>query len=413
MLDLDILLTFIIMGALFVRQVVIFRQPNKINYAPLLLGVGGIGAMTHLLLNPENEAFILLFRESMLPFFAGLMLFVIMNIMRQIQQQQVTIDQHDFTESLLEQVTKLKAYISILEENQYHLRQQEDTMQHDMTVIFEKEIDALHTIQESQSGFVEQIESIITHQQESLKNFERFTQKEMPDLDNIIHRHIDLFRIAEQDHFNQIKQLLERSEYTAISKGLDVVHQSIDELSGNYHKAAESMVVEARREIKELLADFAKQLLALRSQTEGIATSLSEDETIMQGVREQSQLVMKQMVLSAQQMNDILNDSERIGDIYEPLGELAREIVAIQSDYVTAKLQLDRLAEGLRSIESEQLKKMQLYIEELGEQLHKKVGDSMDMLHEHYHIAQKDISKSVQELSSRSKLQQSYQGDIT
>lgn len=411
--DLDILLTFIIMGVLFVRQVVIFRQPNKINYAPLLLGVGGIGAMTHLLLNPENEIFITLFRESMLPFFAGLMLFIIMNIMRQIQQQQMTIDQHDFTESLLDQVTQLKAYIGVLEENQNRLRRQEDVMKHDMKVIFEKEINALHTIQENQNAFIEQIESITSHQQESLKNFQTFTQKELPDIDNVIHRHIDLFRISEQDHFNQIRKMLEQSEHAAVGEKLDLMQQSVSQLSASFNKAAENMVVQARREIKELLADFSRQLHSLRSQTEGIATSLSEDETIMQDVREQSQIVMKQMVLSAQQMSDILNDSEHIKDIYDPLGVLTREITVIQSDYVTAKLQLDRLTEALKTIETEQLVKMEHYIEDLGEKLRKEVGESMDRLHEHYYIAQKDISKSVQELSSRSKIQQSYQGDLS
>ncbi len=411
MLDIDLLFSFLLMGILFIRQVIIFRQPNKINYAPLLLGVGGIGAMMHLLLHPENEDFILLFRESMLPFFVGLILFIIMNIMRQTQQQQTTIVEHDFTDSLMDQVIQLKAYINVLEENQHQLHEQEDTMQHDMTLVFEKEISALHAIQENQKGLLEQLSSIISVQNESLKNFEDFTQKEMPDLDNVIHRHIDMFRVAEQDHFNQVKQLLESSEQTALGEKLDAFRVTIDHLAENNREAAKEMIAQASRETKVMLSDFSKQLTALRSQAEGIATSLSEDETMFQSLREQSQLVMKQIVLSAQQMNEISGDGERIRGIYEPLGGLNKEIVEIHDDYISAKLQLETLTKTLRAVETDRLEKMQHFIETLGEQLDNKIGESMDTLHEHYHIAQKDISKSVKELSSRNKLQQSYQAD--
>lgn len=411
MLDIDLLFSFLLMGILFIRQVIIFKQPNKINYAPLLLGVGGIGTMTHLLLQPENEDFILLLRESMLPFFVGLILFIIMNIMRQTQQQQNTVYEHDFTDSLMDQVMQLKAYVGVLEGNQHQLHEQEDTMQHDMTVLFEKEIDALHVIQENQKGLIEQLSSIIDVQNESLKDFEDFTQREMPDLDNVIHRHIDMFRVAEQDHFNQIKQLVEGSEQIALGEKLDAFRVTIDHMAENNREAAKEMVAQASRETRVMLSDFSKQLTALRSQAEGIATSLSEDETMFQSLREQSQLVMKQMVLSAQQMNEISSDGERIRAIYEPLGGLNKEVVEIHDDYISARLQLETLAKTLRAVETDRLEKMQHYIEALGDQLDNKIGDSMDALHEHYHIAQKDISKSVKELSSRNRLQQSYQAD--
>jgi hypothetical protein len=257
------------------------------------------------------------------------------------------------------------------------------------------------------------LSSIITVQKESLKNFEVFTQQEMPDLDNVIHRHIDMFRVAEQDHFNQLKSLLENSEYIALSEKLDAFRVALDHLSQDNRDAAKEMVAQASRETKMMLSDFSKQLLALRSQTEAIATVLSEDETMFQSLREQSQLVMKQMVLSAQQMNEISSESERIRDIYGPLGALNKEISETHDDYVSAKLQLETLTKTLRAVESDRLAKMQHFIEALGEQLDAKIGESMNRLHEHYHIAQKDISQSVKELSSRNKLQQSYQSEMS
>ena len=51
---------------------------------------------------------------------------------------------------------------------------------------------------------------------------------------------------------------------------------------------------------------------------------------------------------------------------------------------------------------------MRLQIDELADQLNEKIESSIAQLHEHYHIAEKDISKTVKELTSRVKMQQSY-----
>lgn len=412
MFDIDLLFSFILMALLFVRQVMIFKMPNKINYAPLVLGVGGIGAMMHLLLHPENDDFILLVRESVLPFFVGLMLFIIMNIMRQTQQQQMMSDQKEFTESLMEQVTQLKAYIGLLEDNQERLHAKEDSIKHDMATVFKKEIDALHAIQKNQQGLVEQLGEVIEHQERSLKGFEVFTQQEMPDIDNVIHRHIDMLRIAEKDHFNQIKALLEGADQKVLIENLEMFRRRVDHLLENNKEAANEMVAQAGRQTRTMLSDLSKQLMALKSQAEGMTTSLTEDEAMLASLREQTQLVMKQLTLSAQQINSIYDESEHIRQIYEPLHDVSKEVVAIQDDYMTARVRLEQLTQALGSAESEHLEKMQQYIETLGEQLEGKVDASMQSLQEHYHIAEKDISQSVKELSTRSKAQQSYQGEV-
>lgn len=411
MLDLDLLISFSLMGLFFVRQVIIYKLPNKINYAPLVLGVGGIGAMVHLLLYPENEDFILLVRESVLPFFVGLMLFIIMNIMRQTQQQQSLVDQHDFTESLMEQVTQLKAYISVLEENQERMYKKEDSIKRDMTMVFEKEIDALHTIQKNQREFVDQLGEVIVHQEASIKGFEVFTQQEMPDLDKVIHHHIDLLRIAEQDHFNQIRTLLERADHTVLIENLESFRIRVDQLLENNKETSKEIVAQASRETRNMLLEFSKQLNALRSQTEALSTSLTEDETILSSLREQSQLVMKQLTLSAQQINGIYDESDQVRQVYGPLSDLTKEIIAIQDDYVSARARLEQMIQAMDGAGLQRLEEMQHSIEILGEQLKSSVDASMQALHEHYHIAEREISQSVKELSSKNRSRQSYQGE--
>ncbi len=409
MFDLDFIITFILMGILFIRQVMIFKDQNKINYAPLLLGIGGIGAMIHLLLHPETENFILLFRESLLPFFAGLMLFVIMNIMQQTKQREATLLQNDFTRRLMAQVNHLKAYIGVLEANQHNISAQERTMQHEMKAVFKNEKEALAVIQSNQERFIEQIKAIIVHQEQTLKEFETFAHKELPDIDNVIHRHIDMLRVSEQDHFNQIKQALKsRSNGGDIHSEMIALRESVEKLVPVFKQAAYQVVNETGDEIDTILRNFAGQLNALHLQTEGISTSLSEDETLLEGVKEQSQLVMKQMILSAKQMDEVLSESGRVKELFEPLQQLMDELSAIHSDYVSAKLQLDRLSVSIESVEREQIDQMRVQIDALGEKLNKKIESSIAQLHEHYHLAEKDLSQTVKELSTRANMQKSY-----
>ncbi|MEN8008276.1 MAG: hypothetical protein ABFS42_14765 [Candidatus Krumholzibacteriota bacterium] len=351
MLDLDFIVTFILMGVLFIRQVMIFKDPNKINYAPLLLGIGGIGAMIHLLLYPETENFILVFRESLLPFFAGLMLFVIMNIMHQSKQREAARLQNDFTQRLMKQVGQLKNYIAVLEGNQHTISEQEKSMQGVMKAVFKNEKEALAVIQGNQDRFVEQIQSIVASQEEALKAFETFAHQELPDIDSVIHRHIDMLRVSEQDHFNQIKQALKsRGDEGSFQNEMVALRESVENLIPLFKSAAHQLVRDTGDEIDALLQSFAHQLSALRSQSEGISTSLSEDERLIEGVKEQSQLVMKQMILSAKQMDELLNESSRVKGLFEPLERLIDELSAVHSDYVGAKLQLDRLSASIESV---------------------------------------------------------------
>ncbi len=152
-MPIDFLVTYGIMGLLFLRQILVFRQPNKINYAPLLLGVGAIGSMVHLLLHPETDNFLLLLRESLLPMFAGLMLFIVMNILQQARQHRYLQTQQEFTQKLIDQVESLQSYISKLEANQQLLSEKEDSTRDRMGDIFESERRALETIIENQQRF--------------------------------------------------------------------------------------------------------------------------------------------------------------------------------------------------------------------------------------------------------------------
>jgi hypothetical protein len=65
------------MALIFLRQISIYKQPNKINYAPLMLGVGAIASVIHFIIAPENQTLIITLKGSFIPILVALMLFIV------------------------------------------------------------------------------------------------------------------------------------------------------------------------------------------------------------------------------------------------------------------------------------------------------------------------------------------------
>jgi len=88
MYESDLLLAFSFMALLFLRQISILKQANKINYAPLMVGIGAISSIVHFIIFPDQKEISLLLRESLLPLLVSLLLYIVMNILHQTQQTQ-------------------------------------------------------------------------------------------------------------------------------------------------------------------------------------------------------------------------------------------------------------------------------------------------------------------------------------
>ena len=108
MFNSDLLLAFAFMALLFLRQISILKQPNKINYAPLMIGIGAISTIVHFIIQPDTSDVVLLLRESMFPFLVSLLLYIVMNILHQTQVSQNARTQEEFTKVLVNEIFKQK-----------------------------------------------------------------------------------------------------------------------------------------------------------------------------------------------------------------------------------------------------------------------------------------------------------------
>jgi hypothetical protein len=404
-MPIDFLLIYLLMGILFIRQVTVFRLPDKIDYAPLILGIGAIGSLAHLLFFQGGDT-LRMFKESLLPLFAGLILYMIVNILHQAQRRERHRSDVRLMTTLLEHSERLSEFGSRLETHREQIDAQEEAAREALDARLAHDDEALSAMRSGQERFLEEVEAMFARQESLFGRLETFTDKEMPDFDAVIHRHIDMLRIAEQDHFNRLQEALGRIK---IPEGIsEEMTASLQGLQQQWREAGRMIAREAASDFNRLFDSLQERVGLLRSQGESLSLALKEEASRLEDIGEQSDVLMKQLLLCSENMEGIRSDSGRVRELYAPLEGLVREVSAVHGDYVASKLELQHLVESFKAAEGEEIAQLRVDIEQLDERLNRTIDASIAKLHEHYHIAQREISTSVQELSARAKLQQSY-----
>ncbi|WP_418640397.1 hypothetical protein [Sulfurimonas sp. ST-27] len=217
----DLLIAFIVMGILFLRQIAILKRPDKINYAPLVLAIGVIATLVHFILHTQYADILLLVKESLFPLLFALILYVIMNIFHQTQQSQ-------------------------------------------------------------------------------------FMKMQLAQLESIIHADRYIQRVEEQN-----------------------------------------IVLETSNKLSALIKDFESEILLLKSHTGSINTTLSESEAKLLNVKNQSEMIIKQIVLSVKNMQELEKTTASFPKIFSQLNSVIQEIEAIKSDYITSYKELENLLKRL------------------------------------------------------------------
>ena len=410
MFDNDLLLAFAFMALLFLRQIAILKQPNKINYAPLMIGIGTISSVVHFIIQPDTSNVILLLRESFFPLLVGLLLYIVMNILHQTQQSENARTQEEFTKVLVTEISQLKEFILELE-NRMSSNQEEDRIaQEEIRAKFKNDIKALDTIQINQTKFIDKFAEVEGWHKSVSKSFEYFSEVQLPELDAVVHKHIDILRVAEQDHYNKLTNLLEtavESRYD-ISEDIETLKENLSGMKSISEDIAESITQHTLAQLSGVTKSFEEQILSLKSHTESVRTSLSEGESRLDSIRKQSEIIMKQMSLSSKKMDELEKQNSGLHDIYSTLKGLISDVDAMRSDYVTSQAQLSSIAKEIESSKDEQVVEMNKKIDNLSETLTHKIDESLEKLHKHYHIAGEDITKSVQMLSKRAQFQKGY-----
>lgn len=414
MFDGDLLIAFAFMTILFLRQISILKEPNKINYAPLMIGIGVISSVVHFIIHPEMSDSLLILRESMFPLLVSMLLYIVMNILHQTQKAQQARTQHEFTKVLIDQITQLKEFTVELEKKMILNQNEDRKSQEEIREKFKHDIKALETILVNQTKFSEKFDEMDKWHDEVTAAFQNFTEVQLPSLDNVVHKHIDILRVAEQDHFNKVKATLAKAVKSRddIVEEIDDLRESLKSMSNISKNIANEITDATVKQLSGIVKPYEKQILSLKTHTEGVNTSLYESESRLSGIKEQSEMIMKQMILSSKKMDELEEQNRGLHDIYSTMKELMDDIEVIKADYVKSQAQLSMIINDLKETSDEEINSIKEQMESLVVILTTKVDKSLEKLHEHYHIANEDISKSVQFLAKQAQIKNSYSADL-
>jgi len=414
MFNSDLVIAFIFMAILFLRQIVILKRPNKINYAPLMIGIGSIATLVHFIIHPQTENILLLLRESMFPLLVALLLYIVMNILHQTQLSQSARTQEEFTKVLVQEVSDLKSFIREIETKMNDTQELERASQEEIRTKFKEDIVALETIQLNQAKFTDKFEKMEEWHQNVSQGFSHFTEVQLPELDNIVHKHIDILRVSEQDHYNKLSFLLEHAVKSRgdMSEDIDELKESISDIKSVSKEIANTITKHTLQQLSGITRAFEEQIITLKSHTEGVTTSLHEGEVILESIKTESEMVMKQMILSSAKMKELQGQSSEITDVYATLKEIILEVETVRTDYKKSQAQLSIISKELADSKDEHVQEMREKIDKLSQSVAREIEESLEKLHDHYHIADDEITQSVQLLAKRAQIKNGY-GDLS
>jgi hypothetical protein len=413
MMLMDVWITIIVISLLFLRHTAVYKDPTKINYTPVVLALGFIGALLHFILSPQIDINVI--KESLLSLSVGVLLSAIMSVMNQTVSVFNTHNDRVRLHDMGEEIAALSATLKTLREELDKVLQLEHSTHEEIRQIFKEEVDALSSIQSNQKLFVTKIESLMQQQQSAMRQFEEFTLSELPSLDNVVHRHIDLLRIAEQDHFNHLKNMIQlgSNEQKEMLEHLVAIEPLIAKL--NHHQLPDHTIAVVQKELNRIIGDFSHHLQALGSKTESIVTSLVDNETLIRGTREQSELIMQQMVLSSKQMKEITTHSKEISDTLLPLSHLFASAESLHAEFLRAKSKLSELIITLQSLDHQEYRAIRQALENVASEATAQMELFVhNLLEKEAHLKESRSlidTKNVQELASKVKLTKSYLGE--
>ena len=415
MFEADLLLAFLFMALLFLRQIAILKKPNKINYAPLMIGIGAISSVVHFIIQPDTSDVILLLRESFFPLLVSLLLYIVMNILHQTQLSENARVQSEFSRVIVNEISQLREFILELENRMYLAHQEDRAAQEDIREKFISDIKALDSIKINQEKFIEKFHEVEEWHRGVSKSFAYFSEVQLPELDGVVHKHIDILRIAEQDHYNKLSLLLQKGlqSKTEFSNEIKELKNDLLEMKKIAGDVARSITEETIGRLSSVTKAFEFQMGGLKSHTESLTMTLLEGESRLATIRSQSEMVMKQMLLSSKKMDELEKQNSGLHNVYASLEELVEEVERVKSDYAKAQSQLTTLVQSFQESKENRLVEMQNSVDKLSESLHLKMDDSLEKLHKHYEDVGDGVTKNVQFLAKRAQFHKGYTPDTS
>ncbi len=412
MVDTEIVVFVVLMLLLFFRQFFIYRQASKINYAPIILMLGSLGALLHVLMHGQRELDTL-FRHSLIPLTVSIVLYIIINILNQTQQRKVLAEREAFQEQLLREMDMIKQDIVLLSEREYHLDRGEHNDTETLQQRLHQEIDALHHLQTTQDERMRKLETILHKYYRGVRRIEEFFDTTMPEFDTIIHRHIEILRITEQEHFNRVVGLLDRHQesYATQQSMLQHIQREMTLLNERDKKTATAMIEKTTAQLYQVADEFKKQMYQLQASAKIVQDDLNMNAARFKALEEEGEGVLQKIVVLSKKVDAITTQADTLLKLEHSVEKVLQERRHIVEEREVLQEEIKELKEMLIVSKKDQNKLFKALNEEISRVLNERMQSALDQLHEHYFALQGSHASTLKELASRSKIEKTYRSN--
>jgi hypothetical protein len=407
-----IALTGFIILFLFWRQLHGFKRNHKINYAPLSLIVGLISSISLFVFSSVEGDLKQDIQYALMPLLISLIFYMVMYLMHQVKINDSKLQEQENERQLKVFISYIQEYFTILDDKLSSIIDTDKRTYEAVQLTLKNEFSVFKQLSSKQEVIVQKIEEMYAQEEKSLLEIHKFLEQDMLDLDKVVHRHIDILRIAEQDHFNKLQAnlegLKEQVDAESTHAALEKVALRVEEGEAKLHASLTTLAENFGNALKSQLGSMAQELNHAKQLSEALRLSTQEYEVKLQELHKQATLLLQKSDTIHESMEDTFTQSQKVRPIYNSLNELVSRLMDIYGEYKQAKKELTGLTHELGKAEQQHFEVMDEKIDALGKEIHAKIEASLIELKEHYHIADNEISNTVKTLAAKAQMQKSY-----
>ncbi|SFV50008.1 similar to Golgin subfamily A member 2 (Cis-Golgi matrix protein GM130) [hydrothermal vent metagenome] len=404
MFDTYMYISFVFMAIIFLRQISIYKQPNKISYAPLMLAIGAIASLIHFIISNEQQSLFYTLKGSSIPFLIALMLYIIMNIMHQTQKNENERIQKETTLSLIEHISQLQEFSYELKDQMQSYAKEEQKLKEEFSIKLSEDIKTLAQLLENQKHLMNSFKELYSWSQQLQELFINFTEFKLPELDSVIHKHIEMLRITNKEQFDTIKVSLDavqnikedmQDEFRFLQEKIESIKYIADTITSQIVHNTTDELNQATKRVQE-------EFLTLLREAERLKTELLTSETKLEAIKTQSEFVIRQMVVIAKKMESFEEERELLAKSIVKLLPLLRQIESKEEKYEDLLEEIEKISTSITSFE----KHFRDEIKENLASLPDRIEQHFEKLQEQLNSKNSSVSESIELLAKQAKLHQ-------
>ena len=404
--------TGIIILFLFWRQLLVLKMSGKINYAPLVLIIGLISSISLFVFSSPGGELKSDIQYALMPLLISLIFYMVMYLMYQLRINSAKAEKEEHEKLLAILIANIKEYFVLLDDKLSAIESTDEKTLEAVQMALKNEMSVFTRLSSQQEMLAQKLEQMYTQEESALMHIQKFLEKDMVDLDTVVHRHIDILRIAERDHFNKLQNILtnmiKENAASKVNEAIASLQERIEKMEEGFEKAASLAFAEVKAQLLSTLESMSLDLNDAKQLSETLSLSTQEYEMKLQELHKQASLLLQKSDTIHESMEDAFEQSQKIRPVYASLNELVSRLMDIYTEYKHAKKELHILASELGNAEERHFEIMDKKIDDLGEDIHKKIEASLLELKEHYHIADRDVTSTVKTLAAKAQMKKSY-----